>query len=894
MFKAFGQFVSRAWVFWLAFWLALLGITWAFAPRWSDVASQGDLQHLPDDMPSRVGARFYDEAFPSDEAESSIVVILWRDHEPLSLPDWEFMANQVVPSLQSVARQHGGVLNPSLWRELRENAGIAVDFGMGEAPDEAPENRLPPSPAKPRKPDRQGAETSPGAEAAPRFVSIDAPHNSALAPALVSEDGQAMLVYAQLTSNFINSRNMPLIEEVEQQLNDLRKSEQLPEGLQIDLTGSAVVGRDVIAAVNQSTQAIEHWTIWIVIAFLLLVFRAPLVSMIPLASVFCAIQISLYFLALLASLGWLELFDGLQVYLTVLLYGVGVDFALFLTARYQEELERGAKVRRAMVTTMDNVGLVILVSAGTQIAGIAMLIWASFGKFEQAGYTIPIGLAITMLAALTLTFAMLRVAGRWGFWPLKLSSEEARDNDQERHPLRREEWAQKIWYRIGQWQERRALTIWLVTLLLVSPLAAVAVWNWGEVTYDMTRGLPEDSPSLAGNNILQERFSTGIISPLTLVLHNPNVDFRSREGLRWMERFGENLQALEGPHQVADVRSAADPLGTSPRVRKRIGKLAELLPMELRLSPQGREIVSPTAEPPDEMGTVLESLIADAVFEHYVSDADATAGQVTRVTLVLNADPLHQESITAIDQWRQIVHDALPSELRSETQIHLLGPTATLADVRQVANDDRSTIFISVTVAVLVVLVLLLRQVAMPVYLVAMTFFSYLLTLGATRLITMWLEGEGYVGLNWTVPMLAFTLLMAVGSDYNVLLVQRFDEERAKHKVREAMKRAMAASGGRISAAGLILAGSFSALLWGGAMDNMRQLGFALALGVLLDTFLVRPLLVPPMLLWKEPLLNGLKRALPSRWKASKLVPPPHFPERSASRSKRAKHGKKS
>jgi len=104
------------------------------------------------------------------------------------------------------------------------------------------------------------------------------------------------------------------------------------------------------------------------------------------------------------------------------------------------------------------------------------------------------------------------------------------------------------------------------------------------------------------------------------------------------------------------------------------------------------------------------------------------------------------------------------------------------------------------------------------------------------------------------VPMLLITLLVAVGEDYSVLLVTRTEEERRTHSPRRGITEALVKTGGLISGAGLIMAGTFSALAFGGAMAGMQQLGFALCFGMLLDTFVVRPLMVPSFL------------DLPARW----------------------------
>jgi RND superfamily putative drug exporter len=156
---------------------------------------------------------------------------------------------------------------------------------------------------------------------------------------------------------------------------------------------------------------------------------------------------------------------------------------------------------------------------------------------------------------------------------------------------------------------------------------------------------------------------------------------------------------------------------------------------------------------------------------------------------------------------------------------------------------------ILVTAAVLTVLILLLRKWIVSLYLIVSIVFSYFATLGVTFLVFWWLDPERFAGLDWTVPLFLFTILVAVGEDYNIFLVTRADEEQKRHGPVRGLGIALTKTGAIITSCGIIMAGTFSSLMVGGSLARMDQLGFALAFGILLDTFLVRPILVPAFLL---------------------------------------------
>ena len=127
-------------------------------------------------------------------------------------------------------------------------------------------------------------------------------------------------------------------------------------------------------------------------------------------------------------------------------------------------------------------------------------------------------------------------------------------------------------------------------------------------------------------------------------------------------------------------------------------------------------------------------------------------------------------------------------------------------------------------------------------------FYSYFATLGFTFAVFWALNPADFAGLDWKVPMFLFTILIAVGEDYNIFLMTRVDEEQKVHGPVRGISVALERTGSIISSCGIIMAGSFSSLM-AGSLVGMDQLGLALAVGVLLDTFVVRPIMVPAFLI---------------------------------------------
>ncbi|MCY2941992.1 MAG: MMPL family transporter [Planctomycetota bacterium] len=190
----------------------------------------------------------------------------------------------------------------------------------------------------------------------------------------------------------------------------------------------------------------------------------------------------------------------------------------------------------------------------------------------------------------------------------------------------------------------------------------------------------------------------------------------------------------------------------------------------------------------------------------------------------------------------------------------IYGLTVAAQDMSTVTESDRFRINWMVLVGIFLILLYLVRSPWLAAYLLVTVLFSYFVTLGATALMAHWYDGRAIGELDWRVPFFLFIILVAVGEDYNIFLITRMIQEKEIHGAVEGTRKALALTGGTITSCGLIMAGTFATLMLAG-LNTLFQIGFALAFGVLLDTFIVRPILVPAftVLIWKK--LEGSETA---------------------------------
>jgi RND superfamily putative drug exporter len=804
VFEKLGQFIVGWWRSILVAWVALLVILFGIAPNWDDVVQDGEFAFLPADSESRLAEAAFAEAFPDDVQTSEVFVVIRRTSNTTGLiaaediddeeriGDWEFVSDYLAPRIR-----------------------LAV--GFDENSDEPPE-----------------ADAAKPVEERLVVQDIKGFWTPGFGTQFMSFDNAATLVKIELRNEFLNNANREVISAVEDLLNDIRYEKRkvtkadgttvqkplVPPGLDLAISGNATFGRDILKAQVDSGKATEHWTRILVVILLLIIYRAPILALIPLLTVSLATEITRKLLSILADAGWVDLFSGIDPYVTVVVYGAGVDYCLFLIARYKEELDRGATMNEAITSSMSRVGAAITASAATVMCGIGMMAFAEFGKFQQAGIAITFGLGIVLLASLTFTPAFLRLFGKWAFWP-NFSNERIEgaggwvspsslmDSIRDRNLLR------AGWGKVGQLLQDRPGTIWVLAMLSLLPFAIVGVMFFSELSYGLLTELPETAPSVRGTLAVQNHFPDGEVGPLSVLVRHPTKEFTLKgEGREGIKKLTANLYAMRDELRIAKLRTWTSPTG---------------LPEH------------PKAKKP---GLAKMSVVRFRVFRIFVSKTDPKA---TRIDVIPIDDPFSRDSIASFNDFQTKFSEALPDELK-DAEVSFVGATASVADLKTVTDRDQVRIDVLVLVGVFLILVALLRRPMVSLYLIVSVFFSYLATLGLTFTVYYLMDPTGFAGLDWKVPIFLFTILIAVGEDYNIFLMTRIDEESVKHGRVKGITVALEKTGSIISSCGIIMAGTFASLL-AGSLVGMDQLGFALASGVLLDTFVVRPILVPAYLI---------------------------------------------
>ncbi|UOE53702.1 MMPL family transporter [Bacillus sp. CMF12] len=223
-------------------------------------------------------------------------------------------------------------------------------------------------------------------------------------------------------------------------------------------------------------------------------------------------------------------------------------------------------------------------------------------------------------------------------------------------------------------------------------------------------------------------------------------------------------------------------------------------------------------------------------------------GKAAKMSVAFSINPYSTEAITFMENLRDDT-PALLKEAGVEAESYYSGVTAKIVDEQDVNNGDIIKIVLLETVLILALLFALTKSIKMPIYMMATILLSFVSALGLGIFLVDVLFG--FESISSRVPVYSFIFLVALGIDYNIILVSRFIEERKTHRVKDALEIAIGNTGGVISSAGLILAATFAALMTMPIAD-LFVFGFIVAMGILIDTFLVRGMLLPALILFFE------------------------------------------
>jgi RND superfamily putative drug exporter len=522
-------------------------------------------------------------------------------------------------------------------------------------------------------------------------------------------------------------------------------------GLKAGLTGNIALNADSSSSFTTATKIVTIATFALVIILPGIIFRSPIAAFAPVLAVSLVYSLAQSLIALAAKTFDFKISDQLSILYTVVLFGIGTDYILFLLFRYREKLRTGERGREVVAFALSRAGEAILSAALVVAAAFAALGFSDFGIFKNLAPGLVICVLTMLLAVLTLIPAVVSIIGPKIFWPSKAWQHQP---------------AGTFSKHVGGIVGRRPMLVAAGALIVLIALATG--YPQLKTNYDFVSQQPQNTESAQTFNAVSKLFSAGAISPTEVLIASNSVLNR------------------------AEVNATRAKIGTISHV----------------------------------------TLAGPAQF--------SKDGKTAQITVFLSGHPEASATLDYVENtFRPQAHATTPAG----TAMYLNGESAAFVDVRSAVSRDLAIILPIAAVIIFIILALLLRSVLAPLYLLIAVALGFTATLGGTVYLFQHILNNP--GLIFFIPIMVYIFVVAIGTDYNILIMTRLREE-----VRQGLKPHAAAdltiehSGATVASAGLILAGTFGSLALAG-ISLLGQLGFAVAFGIILSAFCIATLLVP-------------------------------------------------
>lgn len=531
-------------------------------------------------------------------------------------------------------------------------------------------------------------------------------------------------------------------------------------------SGPVGIQTDAVSLFSNADVTLLIATVLLVFVLLIVLYRSPILAVVPLIAVGIAYGIISPLLGFFASKGWIAV-DGQAIsIMTVLLFGAGTDYCLFLISRYRDELRHEEDKYVALKHAISGTGGAIMMSSMTTVIGLLSLALAYYASYDRFAVPFSLSIFIMGIAALTLLPAILALLGRVAFIPFIPRPEKMIQEMEKKKgkKIRRPKPSHRFGKKLGRLVTGRPWTIIVICIIVLGSLAAFVPKM--QFTYGLLDSFPEDMPSREGFTLIADHYPPGEIAPINII-----VDTQGKE-------------------------------------------------VPLKAALEGHAFVEKVADP--SVGSENEDL------------------QKWEVTLSI--DPYSTEAVESIPELQSIAMNGLEDAGISGADVWLSGETATLYDTEEITSRDQSIIIPVLLIIIALLLVVYLKSIVAMVYLLATVLLSYFSALGLG-----WIVLHHFLGVSeiqGLIPLYAFVFLVVLGEDYNIFLVSSIWRKRKEMPLKQAIADSVGETGSVISSAGLILAGTFSVLAIL-PLQVLVHFGTITAIGILLDTFIVRPLLVP-------------------------------------------------
>ncbi len=673
---------------------------------------------------------------------------------------------------------------------------------------------------------------------------------------LVSKDGKTVLVPITVDGT----------QEEVVELADTIKSDILGGESSVYLTGEAIINNDVNLSAQEGLKRTEIITVVLIFALLLAVFRSIVTPLIPLVAVGITYLLSQSIVAFFIDWFGFPVSNYTQIFLVAILFGIGTDYCILLLSRFKEELGAGQSINEAIIRTYKTAGRTLYISGLAVFIGFFAIGFADFPIFKSA-VAVAVGIAVLLLVLSTVMPFFMATLKEKLFWPSKKSVSH---NDS------------KLWAWMGKLSVNRPLLSMAVVAIITVPL----LFTYDDaLSFNTVDEIGDSYDSVKGLQAIEEGFGQGDSLPVQVLLSS-DESLVTEDVVPYVEKLSRELAKVEGVKSVRSITRPAGDVIEEFNADYQLGKIAEGvnqaadgleqavkgLSQQAAMAPQATSPQAGATSPLEGLNQITGGLNQAGEQLQGMSDSETIRdtglylppgtlenkdfaqvieryafGDETgmKLEVILSDNPYSPEAIDTVDRINETTERVIKDTPLEDSEVAIGGVSSINRDLSDISTSDFTQTVTIMLISLFAVLAILFRSFIMPLYMIGSLLLTYFTSVAVAEWI--FVNGLGYDGISWAVPFFGFVMLVALGVDYSIFLMDRFREESAGGMtVVDAMKASMAKMGTVIITAAIILAGTFGAMVPSGVL-SLVQIATIVITGLLLYGLIVLPLLIPAM-----------------------------------------------
>lgn len=680
--------------------------------------------------------------------------------------------------------------------------------------------------------------------------------NAATRKQLISKDKSTELVQLNI------SKKHGTLQQINNQLSSAVKT----NGVKTYITGADILNDDFSGAVQQGIKKTEVISVIFIFVVLLIVFRSPITPLISLLMVGISFLTSFSIVTNLVDKFNFPFSNFTQVFMIIVLFGIGTDYNILLYNHFKENLGKGMEKWEATKDAQRKAGRTILYSGSSLLIGFTSLGLARFSVYQSA-VGVAVGVAVLLVVLLTLNPFFMAVLGKKMFWPDKRFTGESNS---------------KIWHRMANNSVHHPIVSLILVFIILLP---IGLSYKNHLNYNDADEISNSTPSKKGFNVVEDHFSKGTAEPVTVYIKS-NHRLDNEKDLLLIDRL---TNQLKGSKDVKTVTSVTQPAGSKVSqlyVNNQLKQLTgQLGTAQSSLSQLTSGMASQAAMQSASMGAAGASAMAqqqammsgmgqmtsglqqggdyltglqnsaagntfyipqnqinNPEFQQSMNTYLSQDKKTAQITVILNSNPSGSRATNAVSSLTNVAKYSLKGTNLNKATVVVGGQSSKINDTKNVAGGDFVRTAIIMIVGIGLALIFVTRSLLQPVYILGTLVTAYLASLSFTHVLTRVILGRPM--LTWNTPFFSFIMVIALGVDYSIFLMMRYrNTDNNKYLPTERIVMAASAIGTVVISAAIILSGTFASLIPSG-IPTLIEVAMVVIIGLILLVIMI-PIVMP-------------------------------------------------